>query len=388
MKGIEMALSQGKRTPEPVSRQTGNPVWERTHGRKSTSGGMFVFCCLTLFFLMGADLSFAAETDQYYSWGRPLADSTQILNARVNLEIAEAIGAFNREMKKKNEPARCEMVAQTIMNRFTFIGVHKIEYWAQTSDAIDRIPADSSELDRYRQENLYRYNHPPWWQISFISLGHTVRVDGVRLGTDKLGHFFMQGWRYYQAWLAARRAGASDAEAVQKAIDVGIEQELGTLGLASSGVFSFADLEANFQGFRFFRSLCHGESPRLRHDGQGWVFEGAFDWRDYVDPLWDESYNNSAFTPERWEGVERALLETCHKLLLDDVQALRRSYRKIHVENASTIRLREEIEAGRIPDPKAQSIDAVCARGDGIVKRRGQRGREGLPPLPAPASAQ
>jgi hypothetical protein len=37
----------------------------------------------------------ALETDQYYAWGRPLADSTGAVNARFNLELERALARIS-----------------------------------------------------------------------------------------------------------------------------------------------------------------------------------------------------------------------------------------------------------------------------------------------------
>ena len=45
--------------------------------------------------LSAATPALAIETDQYYAWGRPIADSTEILNAKMNLEIDRALARVN-----------------------------------------------------------------------------------------------------------------------------------------------------------------------------------------------------------------------------------------------------------------------------------------------------
>jgi hypothetical protein len=37
----------------------------------------------------------AIETDQYYTWGKELEDSTEMVNAWVNLEIARGLEEIN-----------------------------------------------------------------------------------------------------------------------------------------------------------------------------------------------------------------------------------------------------------------------------------------------------
>jgi len=76
------------------------------------------------------------ETDQYYAWGRPLVDSTAIVNARFNLELERAIASF----PKDRQPDTCKKVAVAYRKRLRFILLHDIQIWAWNSKWVDRIP--------------------------------------------------------------------------------------------------------------------------------------------------------------------------------------------------------------------------------------------------------
>ncbi|MFC6672641.1 hypothetical protein [Marinobacterium aestuariivivens] len=64
------------------------------------------------------------------------------------------------------------------------------------------------------------------------------------MGLDKLGHFFAQGWQYFE--LTALGGGT-----LEQALALGREQEQGRYGYLTTGIFSYADLAANFNGWRF-----------------------------------------------------------------------------------------------------------------------------------------
>jgi len=53
----------------------------------------------------------------------------------------------------------------------------------------------------------------------------------------------------------------SKEAAMQMAIAMGIYGEIYILGKLSSGVFSYADLESNYQGFLFALYLCNSGEP-------------------------------------------------------------------------------------------------------------------------------
>ena len=62
--------------------------------------------------------AFALETDQFYGWTRPLADSTDLLNAKANLEIARALDSVNNG--RARDRISCQGVTRRISARFRF----------------------------------------------------------------------------------------------------------------------------------------------------------------------------------------------------------------------------------------------------------------------------
>ncbi len=80
--------------------------------------------------------------------------------------------------------------------------------------------------------------------------------------------------------------------------------EVDLVGKLVTGVISFGDLEANYQGMLFFRSLCDPTSSFHFQKDQNnqWILNGKFDIANYVNPDWDESFNESGFTKARWTG--------------------------------------------------------------------------------------
>jgi ankyrin repeat protein len=99
------------------------------------------------------------------------------------------------------------------------------------------------------------------WRASVIC------VDGVRLGTDKIGHFIHHGYNYYVAYRAAQRAGCDDAECRRRAAAIATGghlffSERMLLGTLTSGVVSNADLAANYLGLLFYLNLT--QAVRVR----------------------------------------------------------------------------------------------------------------------------
>lgn len=87
----------------------------------------------------------------------------------------------------------------------------------------------------------------------------TIKVYGVYFGTDKVGHFHDLGHLYYKDFLRLRREGKSDEEALnwvrREYSTHGLVSENGLVGNAVAGVYSNADLAANYVGMRFYQNL-------------------------------------------------------------------------------------------------------------------------------------
>jgi hypothetical protein len=90
---------------------------------------------------------------------------------------------------------------------------------------------------------------------NYLTISPTVDLFGVEFGSDKLEHFFQQGYRYYTLEAEALAKGADADEAVLKAVKWGQKSERTYYGLLVSGVYSNADLYANYTGMRFYEGL-------------------------------------------------------------------------------------------------------------------------------------
>jgi hypothetical protein len=152
--------------------------------------------------------------------------------------------------------------------------------------------------------------------VHLKELSELVNLGGYRVGLDKFGHFFAQGWQYFVLT-------ALDGETLEQALALGWQQEQGRYGYLTTGIFSYADLAANFNGWRFWnRILLRDRDPlsgfvenlflrpyvsceirlfdsiRQRTLVRAWRYHGNFNIADYVDGAWDEGNNcNSYRTP-------------------------------------------------------------------------------------------
>jgi hypothetical protein len=134
----------------------------------------------------------------------------------------------------------------------------------------------------------------------FSSYEPSILLNHVCVGTDKLGHFFQQGWEYYRIavldrkgeavacrygeWLegVGPRATYAEEEAYFLRQPSGHLAGYGGFGRNISGVISHADLAANLAGLRFYQDLAAGR------------FKGM---ASYVTTNWCEELNPNEYTP-------------------------------------------------------------------------------------------
>jgi hypothetical protein len=296
---------------------------------------------LVLLLVVAPGRSSALETDQYYAWGRPLADSTDAVNARFNLELERAIASFPVD----RPPASCRKVAVAYRKRMRFLLLHEIQIWAWNSEWVDRIPNGADEQREYRRTNLYS-NHPLIDTGTWMPFTPTLEVAGVRIGTDKLAHLVSSGWTYYKEYYRGLKKGETPEEAKRGAVNRGIVEENLILGKLASGVTAIPDLEANYAGMQFYLDLCDIEDPILKLGEAGWFISRPVDLRNYVTPRWDESFQPPIYTKGRWRKVKPVLETYCDRLSDPQVVAMRRRYREMD------------------EDPAQFSIEAVCAEPD------------------------
>jgi hypothetical protein len=299
-----------------------------------------------------------AETDPHYAWLRPPSDSTRLIDAMINDRLQFGLREVNRganatSLSCRDAAARMTSPLQDTAMHFVFGGTRS---WG-----ISTAPASSTEYaDELRHISSYRYALLfPFG--SLVPLDPAVRVGDILFGTDKLGHFFTNGLRYFDRYLAVRASGQSEAEAVRAAVILGVLEESSFLGLGVSGIFSYADLHANDRGLRFFRELCSGPTPELRVVEGRWTLRRPFSIARYVDPCWDESWNTSAFSTLEGDAVRRAIEELCPRWSTPRVIERRAVYRRQVCHSRSRPILDELLRDGLVPDPSPWSIDAICA---------------------------
>ncbi len=138
------------------------------------------------------------------------------------------------------------------------------------------------------------------------SISPVIRIGSTLIGLDKVGHFASQGLWYFLAEqegllssqderrkfgefmegspeLARSEYGTYRAVYARYCKPCMILGGFGYFGMTSTGVASRADMEANEDGYRFYRDLFEHPSTF------------SFDAQKYVTPLWNEAINPNIY---------------------------------------------------------------------------------------------
>ena len=328
----------------------------------STSRTAFLSCLAALACVAASARAQALETDQFYAWGKPIEDSTHYLNAWVKWQVQTAL-----DSERHTGALDCEGAVHHVHKVLKDLVYQPIEAWILSTPLVDRIPKGLEEEREYRKQwalsDTFPMDYARWLPPS-----PTLEVNGIRFGSDKLAHFFSEGWWYYR-WWKKRRDDLSEEELQRGLFDYGSTMEWMFLGKLVTGIISPADLESNYQGFVFFHQMCHGDEPLLTRQQGHWLFSESFDFRDYITPEWDESWNPNHFDSVRWKGIKSTLERYCPQLHSPWVEQQRARYKATDTQTITENLIQEQVAAGKMPDPKAFDITAVCSSQAGSESR-------------------
>ncbi len=230
---------------------------------------VILLLCLIIIFQVGA-----TEVDSFSLRYQKLEDSRWQLNKSVNNSIDDAV-------KKSNRDYQCnEKILYRYMKRkFNLFGWSKFEI---------EVVLDS-EIPKHHAPSVSIFEYFPFCGVKLpLTVAPLVKVGDVLVGADKFSHFFNEGWNYF-------KISELNKKGVKAALMAGERDERGFWGVMTTGVYSYADLVANYQGLRFWRNLVRGEFPIVKCVNENWKVVRKFDWLEYLDQGFDEGYNCSSF---------------------------------------------------------------------------------------------
>ncbi len=308
---------------------------------------------LILILLLAVASAHALETDNYLSWGKNLPDSSDDINLLIKTQIEEVLASTGKNLS-------CKQMTFRIANRFKTTPTRKLfEDWSVEELDSKMFPATPF----YLYQSIYRNTDRIYLRHSGLS--PNIQAKGIYFGVDKLSHFGSTGRRYLKEYLKNLRKGYSAEEAEKSAIRLGLSNEARILGLWASGVFSYGDMEANYQGLRFYRKLCLDEQDTyLKKDDKHWKLVKIPDIKDYVNPYWDESFNLSFRGPGMWAVASKVIKrDYCPLKTSEEVVNRFKYYREMNHKSPSLTYIGQlqltRYKHAPVPS-KNQSIDKLC----------------------------
>ena len=228
----------------------------------------------------------ASESDPWTYAYIPLADSAALVSEQLGKSLLTVIDAVN-----SGPIVELQLLDDTELE-FAFFAEFRSRHirdvtWGMfekcfgTNDCAGWPQVERIQM--YPEESVY---HAARWRFipSRFHLASIVQVCGVRMGADKLTHFFDDGFHYFNALRSKRKD--LDPEDIRQ---LSMAFEKSYMGTRLTGIVSRADIEANLAGVRFYSDIFGGSSPMIARgfDGRLSMIRSP-DICDYVTDQYDE----------------------------------------------------------------------------------------------------
>jgi len=276
----------------------------------------------SLFVVLGVFVSqdsFAAEIDSVTPRKLNLDNSLNIINTIFNQRIQEGIQKANAKQDDIENIGKNEFCDEEIL----YTELRKAIFqsftasWGLKGYDLDkqlRILLARQSYSLSLNDSIYRdISYLEGFSLNIKELSDVVNIKDHLIGLDKMGHFFAEGWKYFELTHYEKHN-------IDQALKWGEEQESGKFGYKTTGIFSFADLVANFNGWRFWNKVLLKEKDPLkgaistffnepyvtceirimdsiknRKIVKSWEYNTKFDLSEYVDGAWDEGNNCNSY---------------------------------------------------------------------------------------------
>lgn len=239
----------------------------------------------------------AAEVDQFTRKDQVMIDASEIVNRKAN----EVVKSTLKDLKGCNETELYKALRKQFGNHIK----GKFTKFVIEDSSVPRlkIPIDESIYKDWTSFTGFILGNP-LYRKSGIALSDLVQVGDVQIGTDKFEHLFGRGYKYFSDHYLKNKS-------IEKTLKYGVNQEKFILGglFIETGVFSYADLSANFNGMRFWNHFLLKEDdilganfnlgPYVVCENNQWKQNALIDFRNYFDLSMDESVNCSKFSVKK-----------------------------------------------------------------------------------------
>ncbi len=233
---------------------------------------------------------FSAEVDNFSIRELTISDSTAEINIYGNKLLQEVLNKLN----KKNHTCEEKKLYKAMRKEFQNGYVGDFLKFIIRNDSLERIkiPIEKSIYRELKTKDSIILGF--YAKKIYDPSAKLVRIGNRLIGTDKFEHFHGTGFQYFKSYYLEKKS-------IEETVQIGFSDEYGILGSWTTGVASFGDLAAEFNGMRFWNHMLQKEEdvfnenlgPYISCVDQKWVQVKNIDWSVYVDDSWDEAINCS-----------------------------------------------------------------------------------------------
>lgn len=244
----------------------------------------------------------AGEPDHFTNRDHKLADSREFVNELANKYLEKGVSIVNASNSNCNE----QLLYKTLRRYFGnhFFGKFTVEV-IKSKNVERRDPRIYDSV--FRDWKFYDGTAMASPIVKQLNMGMSavMNIGGVELGDDKIEHLFGQGYYYFTL---KNKNKLSMYDVMMK----GTYRETFNMGGSrwQTGIKSYGDLAANFNGLRFWNHLLQKEDDVLGKEYNAGPFvvcendkfvltENKIDFANYFDDLVDESINCSTFATDK-----------------------------------------------------------------------------------------
>lgn len=252
-----------------------------------------------------------SEVDSFNGRYGQIQETLPQINIKANQLLAKGVRLANDKALGCDEDALYKVLRKRFRNKYT----DEFSKWITSTDELDRIITPIRK-SIYRDWKWYQAPVPGGWArwVSDPSASMLL-VNGVFIGDDKFEHFFGSGFAYF-------KKSYLKGKGLRSALKHGHRAETGYMGAVTTGIMSYGDLTANFNGMRFWNHILQkrpdimGQNigPYVLCKNSKWEVAkvAPIDLGNYIDDAFDEAINCSAFNGKKLVAKVKARLRELH----------------------------------------------------------------------------
>ncbi len=243
----------------------------------------------------------AAEADNFSRRGQKSTDEANTVNVKANEFLASGVALTNAQGSCDDSKLSEQRLYTNLRKYFANHKSGELSQFIlyQNETIKNVIPLKESVYKEWTPINGFLLGGKKA-ASSPLALAPLIQIGDVVVGTDKFEHMFGMGFNYFSKYYLKGKS-------LTKIFKFAVLLEKTTLGgnVFATGVFSYGDLSANFNGMRFWNHVLqkkddilgseYNVGPFVECKNNKLAVVKAIDFRNYMDSSMDESINCSKF---------------------------------------------------------------------------------------------